>query len=77
VSLVKPAGVDESLIHDERLRLMALLEQTATVVAEEHGFDPARVSRVELEGIVDQSDDQKRLTLTVISAQRKVLLDEG
>src|SRR5215212_5267638 len=75
ISLVKPAGVDQSVIHDERLRLMALLEQTATAVAEEHGVDLARASREGLERVEDQSDDQKRLTLAVISAQRKALLD--
>ena len=75
ISLVKPAGVDQSVIHDERLRLMALLEQTATVVAEERGVDLARVSREGLERVADQGDEQKRLTLDVISAQRKALLD--
>jgi hypothetical protein len=75
ISLVKPAGVDQSVIHDERLRLMALLEQTATVVAEEHDVDLTRVSREGLERVADQGDDQKRLTLDVISAQREALLD--
>jgi hypothetical protein len=56
-------------------RLMALLEQTATAVAEEHGVDLARASREGLERVEDQSDDQKRLTIAVISAQRKALLD--
>jgi hypothetical protein len=54
---------------------MALLGQTAAAVAEEHGGDPARVSRGGIEWAVDQSDEQKRLALDVISAQRKALLD--
>ena len=66
--------MDQSVIHEERLRLMALLEQTATVVAEERGVDLARVSREGLERVAAQGDDQKRLTLDVISAQRKALL---
>jgi CPA1 family monovalent cation:H+ antiporter len=54
---------------------MALLGQTATAVAEERGTDPALVSGAGVERAVDQSDDQKQLTLAVISAQRKALLD--
>jgi monovalent cation/hydrogen antiporter len=75
ISLVKPGGMDESVIHDERLRLMILLEQTATLVAEERGVDLARVSGEGLERVADQGHDQKSLTLDVISAQRKALLD--
>jgi CPA1 family monovalent cation:H+ antiporter len=54
---------------------MASFEQTATAVAEERGVDPARVWREGLERGEDQGDDQKSLTLDVISAQRKALLD--
>ena len=75
ISRLRPAGVDESIVHDERVRLMALLEQTATAVAEGRGVDPARVSRGGIEREADQGDDQKRLTLDVISARRKALLD--
>ena len=56
-------------------RLMALLEQTATAVAEEHGVDLALASREGLERVEDQSDDQKIPTFAVISAQRKALLE--
>jgi hypothetical protein len=48
--------VEEPLNHDERQRLMFLLQQAAAAVAEERGVDPARVSRVDLG---DQGDDQK------------------
>jgi len=75
ISRPKPAGVDDGLIHDERVGLMTLLEQTATAVAEERGVDPVRESRGGIEREADQGDDQKRLTLDVISARRKALLD--
>ena len=32
ISRLRPAVVDESAVHDERVRLMALLERTATAV---------------------------------------------
>ena len=67
ISRLEPAGVDEPFIHDERLRLMSLLKRAAAAVAEERGVDPARVSRLDFG---DQGDDQKRLNLDVISAQR-------
>ena len=54
---------------------MTLLERTATAVAEERGVDPVRESRGGIEREADQGDDQKRLTLDVISARRKALLD--
>jgi hypothetical protein len=54
---------------------MALLGQTAVAIAEERGGDPARVSRGGIEWAVDYVEDQKRLALDVISAQRKALLD--
>jgi CPA1 family monovalent cation:H+ antiporter len=72
ISRLEPAGVDEPFIHDERLRLMSLLKRAAAAVAEERGVDPARVSRLDFG---DQGDDQKRLNLDVISAQRRVLLE--
>ena len=73
ISLVKPAGVDESVAYDERLRLMSLLEHTAATVTNESGADeqegyPAESDRA-------QGDDSRRLTLAVISAQRQALLD--
>jgi hypothetical protein len=69
--MVGSSGVDGSFTRDERLRFMALAEQTATAVAGEQSVDRTRVSRAG----PDQSSDQKRLTLAVISAQRKALLD--
>jgi NhaP-type Na+/H+ or K+/H+ antiporter len=73
ISLVKPAGVDESVAYDERLRLMSLLDQTAAAVKNESGDDdqggyPAESDRA-------QGDNSRRLTLAVISAQRQALLD--
>ncbi|HEX5850066.1 MAG TPA: hypothetical protein VFY59_12800, partial [Rubrobacter sp.] len=57
ISRLQPAVPDESAIHDERVRLMALLEQTAAAVAEERGVDPARVSRGGLEWAADHAED--------------------
>ena len=75
ISRLQPAGVDDSVVHDERVRLMSLLEHTAAAVAEERGVDPARVSRGDMEWAADQGEDQKRLALDVILAQREALLD--
>ena len=52
---------------------MDLLDQTATAVAEEQGVDLAQANRAGPDR--NQSSDQKRLTLAVISAQRKALMD--
>lgn len=73
ISLVEPAGIDESVAYDERLRLMSLLEQTAAAVKDERGSDEQLVYHAELDQ--RQGDDSKWLTLAVISAQRQTLLD--
>jgi pimeloyl-ACP methyl ester carboxylesterase len=54
ISRLQPAVVDESVVHDERARLISLLEQTAAAVAEERGVDPARVSRGDMEWAADR-----------------------
>jgi len=73
ISLVKSAGLDESIAHDERLRLMSLLEQAAAAVNDERGADNQQIYNAEPDR--EQGDDSKRLTLAVISAQRQALLD--
>ena len=73
ISLVKPAGLDESVAYDERLRLMSLLGQTAAAVKDKRGSDEQLNYHADLDQ--RQRDDSKWLTLAVISAQRQVLLD--
>lgn len=67
VALVKPGGPDRSADHDERARLTALLEQTAAAATADHGVKPAERRPPE--------EHAKHLTLTVIAAQRRVLLE--
>lgn len=80
VALVKPVGIDWSAAYDERVRLMALLEQTAAAATAEataeHGDErPHADHRVELVERRPPADDTKRLTLAVIDSQRQALLD--
>lgn len=81
VALVKPGGYhDPSADHDERARLAALLERTAATVragaAAEHGDRPRAVhDDVQPGGHERPADDTRRLTLAVIAAQRRALLD--
>ena len=60
ISRLRPAVVDESAVHDERVRLMSVLERTATAVADRGGIDPALESHGGTGWAADQSDDQKR-----------------
>ena len=83
ISLVKPGGDDQSDAYDERVRLMALLQRTADAatadtVTTEHGDEhPNADQSVEVEADQQQrqTDDDKRLTLAVLDAQRQSLLD--
>ncbi len=75
VALVKPDGIDPSAAYDERVRLMALLEQTAAAATAEYGDHPHADYYAEPGGQQRPADDAKRLTLAVIAAQRQVLLD--
>ncbi len=68
-------GNHEAVTRQEPLQLIGLLKQTAAAVVEEHGDELSQVSHLGLLRIGDQSDGQKRLTLAVISAQQKALLD--
>ncbi|MBA2344522.1 MAG: hypothetical protein H0V83_05535 [Rubrobacter sp.] len=47
----------------------------AARVAEEYGVDRTQVYRVEADREQGQSDETKRVTLTVVNAQRQALLD--
>ncbi len=76
VTLVKPNDIDQSAAYDERVRLMALLEQTAAAVTAEHVEDHPHADHCVDPGRPQPpADDGKRLTLAVIAAQRRALLD--
>lgn len=78
VELVKPGVVDQSATYDARVRLIALLRQTADTVTAEYNTDRPCADQPD-ESEVDQQQgqtgDAKRLTLTVLNAQRRALLD--
>ena len=71
ISLVKPGGVDQSAAYEEHVRLMGLLRQTADTVTAEHPSSDL----TELGDRPRPPDEEKRLTLAVIAAQRRALLD--
>ena len=83
VALVKPEdGTDQHAAYEDHVRLMALLQQTAAAVTAEHSDNPPNADRgadaeveVEADQQQRQADDTKRLTLTILDAQRQALLD--
>ena len=83
VALVKPEdGTDQHAAYEDHVRLMALLQQTASAATAEHSDNPPNADRsadaeveVEADQQQRQANDTKRLTLTMLDAQRQALLD--
>ncbi|MFD1713699.1 cation:proton antiporter [Amnibacterium flavum] len=69
VRLVKPAVPDPAAAVEERGRILELLDESAVTAATDAGFPPAPGARIELTHL------PKSVALTVIDAQRTMLLD--